>query len=351
MWTKFWNDNFFWFSPKWFSPTTLLGYEWYNASHLYFLLAIPLLFLLRRIANLRLRQRLRVAWLPKQLGKRRVRILRFLPDFVMTLALACLILAVSRPQKVNTKIEKSSEGIDIMLCLDVSESMLLEDFQPNRLEVAKQVAQNFVDGRLYDRIGLVVFSGEAYSAKPLTTDYNFLKAGIAEITPDYIGSSGTAIGMAIGVAATRLMESNAKSKVIILISDGDNTAGNVPPITSAKLAAFYNLKIHTILIGSEGEVPYTDRTTGQRKTIRNTIHEKTLQEIALIGDGKYFRTPDRSSLEDVFRRIDQYEKSEIKESKKITRQDFYYVYLNWAMLWLVIGMFLKSSFIANILED
>ncbi len=351
MWTKLWNENFFWLSPKWFFPNTFLGYEWYNAPSLYFLLAIPLLFILRRVANLRLRQRLQVAWLPKQLHKRNIRILRFLPDLLMTFALACLILAVARPQKVNTKVEKSSEGIDIVLCLDVSESMLLEDFQPNRLEVAKDVAKNFVDGRLYDRIGLVVFSGEAYTAKPLTTDYNFLKAGIDEITPNYVEASGTAIGSALTVATNRLKESNAKSKVIILISDGDNTAGSITPSVAASLSALFTMKIYTILIGREGEVFYTDRQTGERKTTKNTIQEKTLQEIAHIGDGKYFRTPDRASLEEVFQRINQYEKSEIKESKKITRQDFYYVYLTWGMFFLVIGMVLKSTFISNVLED
>ena len=229
--------------------------------------------------------------------------------------------------------------------------MLLEDFQPNRLEVAKQVARNFVAGRVYDRIGLVVFSGEAYSAKPLTTDYALLQAGIAEITPDYIGTSGTAIGLAIGIATNRLLESNAKSKVIILISDGDNTAGSINPTTAAKLAAYYNLKIYTILIGTEGEIPYTDRETGQRKTTRNTIHEQTLQEIAQIGDGKYFRSADRNALEDVFKRINLYEKSEIKEQRQITRHDFYRIYLNWAMLWLVFGMSLRSTFITNLLED
>lgn len=351
MWTKYWNENFFWLSPKWFTPQTLLGYEWYNALVLYFLLAIPFVFLLRRIVNLRLRQRLRVAWLPKQLKKRRVRILRFLPDLLMSFALACLLLAAARPQKVNTRIEKSSEGIDIMLCLDVSESMLMEDFQPNRLETAKQVAKSFVEGRLYDRIGLVVFAGEAYTAKPLTTDYNFLKAGIDEIAPNYVGASGTAIGSALGIASNRLIESNSKSKVIILLSDGDNTAGNLSPDVAASLSAFYSLKIYTILIGREGDVPYTDRETGQKKIIKNTIQEKTLQQIAQIGDGKYFRTPDLASLEEVFKRIDQYEKSEIKESKKVTRQDFYYVYLNWGILFLVLGMFLKSTFISNILED
>jgi len=351
MWTKFWNDNFFWLSPKWFSPAVLLEYEWYNSQNLYFLLLIPLLFLLRRIANLRLRQRLRVAWLPSQLAKRRVRIVRFLPDLVVSFALICLIMAMARPQKINIKIQQKSDGIDIMLCLDVSESMLLEDFQPNRLEVAKQVARNFVAGRVYDRIGLVVFSGEAYSAKPLTTDYALLQAGIAEITPDYIGTSGTAIGLAIGIATNRLLESNAKSKVIILISDGDNTAGSINPTTAAKLAAYYNLKIYTILIGTEGEIPYTDRETGQRKTTRNTIHEQTLQEIAQIGDGKYFRSADRNALEDVFKRINLYEKSEIKEQRQITRHDFYRIYLNWAMLWLVFGMSLRSTFITNLLED
>jgi Ca-activated chloride channel family protein len=351
MWIRFWNENFFWLSPKHFYPATLFGYEWYNAQNLYFLLAIPLLFVLRRIANINLRQRLRVAWLPAQLGKRRVRVLRFLPDLVVSLALMCLILAVARPQKVNTKIQRSSEGIDIMLCLDVSESMMLEDFQPNRLHVAKQVARDFVSGRIYDRIGLVVFSGDAYTAKPLTTDYNLIQAGIDEITPNYVGTSGTAIGMAITVATNRLLESNSKSKVVILISDGDNTAGSVTPITAAQLAAYYNLKIYTILIGTEGDIAYTDRETGTRKTVKNTIHEQTLQEIAQIGEGRYFRTPDKASLEEVFKRINQYEKSEIKENRQVTRQDFYRIYLNWGLLFLVIGMFLKSTFIANLLED
>jgi Ca-activated chloride channel homolog len=340
-----------WLSLHWFAPNTLWGFEWAHPYDLYFLLLIPFIFLFRRILNWQIRHKIQVAWFPQLLQYRTLTLLRFVPYILVVCSLICLIIAVARPQKTNIQIEQTSQGIDILMVLDVSESMLLEDFQPNRLESAKQVALDFITGRRYDRIGVVVFSGEAYSLTPLSTDYSLLENSISEISADMIPQSGTAIGSALGIATNRLLESKAKSKVIILISDGDNTAGSLDPLTSAKLAAYFGIKIYTILVGNDGEIAYTDRLTGTKKFLKNTIDESILRNIAQIGEGKYFRTFNKKTLQDVFKLIDRYEKSEIKETKREIIHDFYHIYLTWGIVFWVSWVFVKSTFMNNVLED
>ena len=203
-----------------------------------------------------------VKWTPTVL-------LRHLPNILIALVFALLLVALARPQKTNEKVEQWTEGIDIMLVIDISESMQIEDFKPNRLEAAKDVAQQFIDGRFQDRIGIVIFSGDAYSLSPLTTDYNLLKAYLRDIDFSMIENRGTAIGSALAVGTNRMRESEAESKVLILLSDGDNTAGNIDPITAAELANAYNIKLYTIAVGKEGRVPFGKDFFGQPKYIEN----------------------------------------------------------------------------------
>ena len=162
--------------------------------------------------------------------------MRFIPNLLFTISIVLIILSLARPQKSNEKVDRWSEGIDIMLVIDISESMQIEDFSPNRLESAKNVAKKFIDGRFQDRIGLVVFSGESYSRCPLTSDYALLKKYIDEINFDLISTRGTAIGSAIAIATNRMRESKSKTKILILLSDGDNTAGNIDPKTASGIA-------------------------------------------------------------------------------------------------------------------
>lgn len=340
-----------WYSPDNFSPVVLQGYQWEQEIALYGLLALPVFFILRWLINYFANQKLPVATTKSQIISNPLTLLRFIPDVLLMAVFGLLIVALARPQKTNERVDQWTEGIDIMLAVDISQSMQIEDFKPNRLEAAKQVAQDFIDGRLQDRIGIVIFSGDAYSLSPLTTDYDLLKYYIGDIDFEMIENGGTAIGSALAVATNRMTESTSKTKVCILLSDGDNTAGNIDPITAAKLAAAYDIKIYAIAVGKEGKVPMGKDFFGRPKMVENTLDETNLREIAKIGNGKFFRASDNAALEDVFRLIDQYEKAEIKETRYKDTTDFYRNYLMWAMVLFLVWVFFKSTFINNILQD
>lgn len=341
-----------WFSLYWFTPQAFGDFYWENIRILYFLIAIPFIFILRRLfTKWQSRQKLEVAFSRRQIKWHRISLLRYIPYFFITFSFICIIIALARPQKHLEKIEQNSEGIDIMLVLDISESMLLKDFKPNRLEAAKEVAKNFIYGRLYDRIGLVIFSENAYSLSPLTTDYRALNSYIENINFDIIEETGTAIGTALGVATNRMRESESKSKVIILLSDGDNTAGSLDPITAAKLSAYYGIKTYTILVGVDGKVPYENESTGKIEYVENTVDESNLREIAQIGEGKFFRASNNQALIKVFQQINQYEKSPIIETRFKSTKDFYGIYLIWGIIFFLVWLSFKSTFVANILED
>jgi len=340
-----------WFSLVWYYPTTFRNFEWEFDFLLYLLFFIPLVFVIRWLIGLRLKQRLTIALPQKQLKSSISSLLRFIPDLLIAIVLALLVVALARPQKTNEKVEQWTEGIDIMMVVDISRSMEIQDFKPNRLEAAKEVAENFISGRFQDRIGIVIFSGEAYSLSPLTTDYDLLNTYIEDITFEKIESRGTAIGSALAVATNRMRESESKSKVVILLSDGDNTAGNIDPITAAELAHAFDIKIYTIAIGKEGRVPFGTDMFGRTTYIENTLDETTLRQIADIGEGRFYRASDNKALENVFALIDQYEKAEIKENRYRDTTDFYTVYLKWALLIFMLWLLLKSTFISNILQD
>ena len=197
----------------------------------------------------------------------------------------------------------------------------------------------------------MVFSGDAFSLAPLTTDYELLNSYVNEISFDMIESRGTAIGSAMAVVTNRMRESESKSKVCILISDGDNTAGNIDPITAAELAAAYNIKVYTIVVGKEGLVPFGKDYFGRPQMVENTVDESTMRKIADIGSGEFFRVTDNQALVQVLKKIDQYEKAEIKETRFKDTSDFYFIYVRWAILFFLIWLLLKSSFMSNVLQD
>ena len=340
-----------WFSTHWFAPSTWQNFDWQNPLWLYLIPVIPLFFLIRWLISVQFRQNLPIALSKSDLKSDPISFLRFIPALFFLLAAIGVLVALARPQTTNEQVEQWSEGIDIMLTIDISESMRIEDFRPNRLEAAKEVATNFVSGRFQDRIGLVIFSGDAYSRSPLTTDYDLLHGYIGDIAFDLIENSGTAIGSALAVSTNRLRESESKSKVLILLSDGDNTAGNIDPITAAKLAAAYDIKIYTIAIGKEGRVPFGQDFFGQPRYVENTLDETNLREIAKIGNGNFYRVSDKQALETVFAEIDRLEKAEIKESRYKDTTDYYVIYLKWAILFFLIWLLTKSSFMANVLTD
>lgn len=340
-----------WLSLDWFTPAMLQSFTWERPFFLYALLAIPFIFLLRWLWRFRFNQKLPVALSQKDLRTSALNLVRLIPEVILMLVLALLLTALARPQKTNEKVEQWTEGIDIMMAIDISQSMQISDFTPSRLDAAKTVATDFINGRLQDRIGLVVFSGDAFSLAPLTTDYDLLKSYINEIDFSMIENRGTAIGSALGVVTNRMRESDSKSKVCILLSDGDNTAGNIDPITAAELATAYGIKIYTILIGKEGMVPYGKDFFGRPNMIENTVDETTMRKIADIGGGEFFRVSDNQALVRVFELIDQYEKAEIKETRFKDTADYYYYYLTWGIVFLLIWLFTKSTFISNVLQD
>ncbi len=339
------------FSWDWFSRGTLNSFAWSNPVYLYLIAAVPILFFLRWLWRYKFNQKLPVAVTSKDLHVSPLTLIRLLPELLLMLALALILMALARPQKTNEKVEQWTEGIDIMLGLDISQSMQIEDFKPNRLDAAKGVARSFIEGRIQDRIGIVVFSGDAFSLAPLTTDYDLLKSYVDEISFEMIENRGTAIGSALAVITNRMGESDSKSKVCILLSDGDNTAGNIDPITAAELASAYGIKIYTIVVGKEGLVPYGKDFFGRPNMIENTVDETTMRKIAQIGGGEFFRATDNQALGQVFARIDKFEKAEIKETRFKDTSDYYFIYLQWAVVLFLFWLLLKSSFVANVLQD
>ena len=338
-----------WFSFKWFSFSQIQSYEWENELLVYALLILPIINIIKKIIS---RKATFQVSIPKsELSNFKFSALRFLPSIFFITSIILIIIALSRPQKSNEKVEKWSEGIDIMLVIDISESMQIEDFNPNRLESAKETAKNFIDGRFQDRIGLVVFSGESYSRCPLTSDYTLLKKYIDEINFDLISTRGTAIGSAIAIATNRMRESISKSKILILLSDGDNTAGNIDPLTASEIAKAYGIKIYSIAIGKNGKVPFGKDYFGRPRYVENSLDEKNLRDIAKTTEGKFYRASNNEALKEIFNEIDEFEKSEVKENRYKNTIDFYQYYLLWSIISLIFYILLKSTFVNNILKD
>ena len=277
--------------------------------------------------------------------------MRHLLLFLRLLGFGLLIIALARPQKGHSDEEVFTEGVDIMLVLDISESMRALDFQPdNRLTVAKKTIQDFIRRRSSDRIGLVVFGARSFTKCPLTLDYNVLDQFIDDITfTDF--SFQTAIGTALATAANRLKGSPAKSKVIILLTDGANNAGDIPPLTAAKAAAELELKVHTIGVGKEGKIPmpvqmrnpFTGETKRQVQMMDSDLDEKTLQEIAQTTGGTFFRAQSAEKLADIYSQIDTMEKTEIKTTIYTSFEEKFYPWLWVGFLLLMAELLLQHT--------
>ena len=242
------------------------------------------------------------------------------------IAVTLLIFILARPQAVSSYQDVSTEGIDIMLTLDISGSMLARDFRPNRLEASKDVATEFISGRPYDRIGLVVFSGESFTQCPITTDHAVLINLMREVQSGMI-EDGTAIGNGLATAINRLKDSPGKSKVIILLTDGVNNRGEIAPITAADIAKTYNIRVYTIGVGTQGMAPYPVQTPFgiQYQDMPVEIDEAILKDIAQQTGGKYFRATDNNKLQEVYKEIDQLEKSKIAVRQYTTREEMYLI--------------------------
>ncbi len=240
--------------------------------------------------------------------------LAHLPFILRVLCMACLIVAMARPQSRNDEELVNGEGVDIVMCIDVSGSMLAQDFTPNRMEAAKEVASGFIAGRPTDRIGLVIFSGESFTLCPLTTDQAVLQAQVGNIQSGLL-EDGTAIGSGLATSVDRLRASKSKSKVVILLTDGENNGGQIPPVTAKELAKATGVKVYTIGVGTEGFAQVPMQTAGgsvvmQREKVN--LDEKLLTQIATETGGKYFRAKDNESLKNIYTEIDKLEKSRIE---------------------------------------
>lgn len=281
---------------------------------LFLLSAIPLLILFRYRFDKRIHADFLYSDLSQFSSARKTWRLRLrrLPDYLRYAALALLIIAIARPQTHFSRDEKSIEGIDIVFALDVSTSMLAEDFRPNRLEAAKEVTQQFIEARKSDNMGIVVFAGEAYTKCPSTIDHNILLELLSSISSGEI-DDGTAIGDGLATAINRVKDAKTKSKVIILVTDGVNNMGAIDPLTAASIAKEYGIRVYTIGIGKMGYAPYPYQTPfgKQYQNIEVKIDEALLQDIAKTTGGKYYRSTKGSSLKTIFDEIDKMEKSKI----------------------------------------
>lgn len=256
--------------------------------------------------------------------------------------LCFLIIALARPQSELSWKNVTTEGIDIVIAMDISVSMLAKDFDPNRLESAKKVAINFIEERPNDRIGLVVYEGESFTQCPLTTDHNVLINLFKDVQPGMV-EGGTAIGMGLATAVNRLKESEAKSKVIILLTDGDNNAGAISPTTAAEIAKSFGIRVYTIGVGSKGKAlaPMAIYPDGRYKYdyVDVKIDEKSLTEIAQLTGGKYFRATNSKALEDIYKEIDMLEKTKINvtEHSRKSEEFFLFAVIGSALVLLQFG--------------
>ena len=267
-----------------------------------------------------------------------------LPFALRMLALICLVVALARPQKRNDEQMVTGEGVDIVLCMDVSGSMLAQDLSPNRLEAAKNVAASFVDNRPTDRIGLVIFSGESFTLTPITTDKNVLKTQIFAIRSGLL-EDGTAIGSGLATSVDRLRSSKSKSKVVILMTDGENNGGMIDPNTAKEIAKSVGVRVYTIGVGTEGYAPVPVQTIGgiimQREKVN--IDEKLLKQIADETGGKYFRAKDNEGLTNIYSEIDKLEKSRIEVTALQRYSEKFFPFAIAAAVLIFLELFLRMT--------
>ena len=288
--------------------------DWAYPNLLWLLLIIPVLICWYK-SGFNKRQASFKIYSIKQIPSRRTwkNIFIHFPFVLRLLAIACIIVAIARPQTRNDEEMVSGEGVDIVLCIDVSGSMLAQDLTPNRMEAAKDVAAGFVDNRPTDRIALVIFSGESFTLSPLTTDQAVLKSQIFNIKSGLL-EDGTAIGMGLATSVERLRASTSKSKVVILLTDGENNGGFIDPNTAKEMAKSLAVKVYTIGVGTDGTAPVPVQTPAgivmQREQVN--IDEKLMTQIATETGGKYFRAKDNETLKNIYSEIDKLEKSKIE---------------------------------------
>ncbi|HUI32398.1 MAG: VWA domain-containing protein [Dysgonamonadaceae bacterium] len=325
--------------------------EFANPTYLYLLLVIlPLIAwyiikLSRTQASFRLASTDAFKKMPRNLKV----YLRHLPFVLRLIAIALVIIVLARPQSINRYETTESEGIDIVLAVDISGSMLAQDFTPDRLTAAKKVAAEFVTDRPNDKIGLVIFAGESFTQCPLTTDHKVLLNLLNEVKFGMI-EDGTAIGLGLANSVNRLKDSKSQSKVVILLTDGTNNRGQIAPLTAADLAQSYGIRVYTIGVGTQGVAPTPVQTPfGIRiQNVEVDIDEKTLTEIAAITGGQYFRAEDNEALSNIYKEIDEMEKYLINVQNVTRKQELYLPFALLALALIFVEFLLRRTWLRTI---
>lgn len=273
--------------------------------------------------------------------------------FAMRLAgLALLVIAIARPQTDLGWTERYTEGIDIVLAIDISGSMLARDLKPNRLEASKNVAMGFIEGRPHDRIGLVIYSGETFTNCPLTTDHEALLSVFDDIQNGMI-EDGTAIGLGLANAVNRLKDGDGKSKVAILLTDGQNTTGNISPLTAAEIAEAFGIRVYTVGVGTRGFAPYPFRDDFGREIIQQvpaSIDEKTLKAISSMTGGKYFRATDNETLTAIYDEIDKLERNKISETSFENKKELFFWWAFAASLLFALEFLIRYTLFRSVAQ-
>jgi len=327
------------------------GITFAEPLYLYFLAVIPAMIAFYVIKQQKTTASLRMPGL-QQFGMAGITFRHYLRHILFalrTLALTLLIIVLARPQATDKFQNTSTEGIDIVLTLDISGSMLARDFRPDRLEASKNVATEFISGRPYDRIGLVVFSGESFTQCPLTTDHAVLVNLLREIQSGMI-EDGTAIGMGLATAVNRIKDSEAKSKVVILLTDGVNNRGEIAPATAAGIAKTYGIRVYTIGVGTQGMAPYPVKTPYgiQYQDMPVEIDEAILKEISQTTGGKYFRATDNDKLVQVYNEIDKLEKSKIDVRQFSRKEEKFLIPALLAFSLLILEILVRNTLFRNL---
>ncbi|MDD4992455.1 MAG: VWA domain-containing protein [Paludibacter sp.] len=275
--------------------------------------------------------------------------LRHVPFILRTLVISFIIIALARPQASNSWRTQNTEGIDIMMAIDISGTMLSKDLKPNRIEAAKTVATEFISSRPNDNIGLVVFASESFTQCPLTTDHAVLINLFQAVNFGMI-ADGTAIGLGLANAVNRIKDSKAKSKVIILLTDGSNNSGDIAPATAAEIAKTFGIRVYTVGIGSHGmvEMPMMTPMGIQYQLAQSEFDEKSLQDIANTTGGKYFRATDNSKLRLIYQEIDKLEKTKISVREYSKKEEQFYVFSLLAFIMLVLEVLLRNTYFRRI---
>jgi Ca-activated chloride channel family protein len=329
----------------------LKNIEFANPEYFYLLIIIPLMIIWYWFNHFKTQAELQFSTTTvfENSGKSIKQYLYFCLPVLRILAFASIIICLARPQSSTSRQDISIEGIDIVMALDVSGSMLAMDLKPDRLEASKAIASEFFDGRPNDRIGLVIFSGETFTQCPLTTDHSIIKNLFKDIKSGMI-QDGTAIGDGLATAVNRLKESKAISKVIILLTDGENNAGSLDPVSAAEIAKLYGIRIYTIGVGTIGMAPYPIQTPFGKEIqqVEVKIDEKLLKKVTKITDGKYFRATSNQKLREIYTEIDKLERSKIDVTEFRRKSEEFFPLALIALILLIAEFILRKTIFKTI---